>query len=75
MTQLQRATPESTHGRVIGMYDVVAVGAVAAGSLLAGVAADAVGVQTATVAVGAGCLALAAISVGLRGRTPSPVSS
>ena len=75
VTQLQRATPESTHGRVIGMYDVVAVGAVAAGSLLAGVAADAVGVQTATVAVGAGCLALAAISVGLRGRTPSPVSS
>jgi MFS family permease len=75
VTQLQRATPESTHGRVIGMYDVVAVGAVAAGSLLAGVATNALGVQTATIVVGAGCLVLAAVSVGLRAGTPSPAPS
>lgn len=66
VTELQRATPESTHGRVIGMYDVVAVGGVAAGSLLAGVAAGAVGVQVATVVTGMGCLVLAAASLALR---------
>lgn len=66
VTELQRATPESTHGRVIGMYDVVAVGGVAAGSLLAGVAAGAVGVQIATVVTAVACLALAAVSLALR---------
>jgi MFS family permease len=64
VTMIQRATPESVHARVFGIYDQLAVGSVALGSLLAGPLADAVGPGPATVAVAlAGLLVVGAVAL------------
>jgi len=51
VTMIQRGTPEQVHARVFGIYDQLAVGSVALGSLLAGPLADAVGSGGASVLV------------------------
>jgi len=51
VTMIQRVAPEEVHARVFGIYDQVAVGAVALGSLLAGPLAQALGTGPATVLV------------------------
>jgi MFS family permease len=67
VTMIQRGTPEHVHARVFGIYDQLAVGSVALGSLLAGPLADAVGAGTASVLVAAGgLLATAAATLALR---------
>jgi hypothetical protein len=64
VTMIQRATPESAHARVFGIYDQLAVGSVALGSLVAGPLADAVGAGPATVAVAvAGLLVVGAVAL------------
>jgi len=64
VTMIQRATPESLHARVFGIYDQLAVGAVALGSLVAGPLADAVGAGPATVVVAvAGLLVVGAVAL------------
>ena len=51
VTMIQRGTPEHVHARVFGIYDQLAVGSVALGSLLAGLLADAIGAGGASVLV------------------------
>ncbi len=71
VTMIQRATPESVHARVFGIYDQLAVGSVALGSLLAGPLADAVGSGPATVAVAvAGLLVVGAVALARSVRDP-----
>ena len=68
VTMIQRWTPERAHGRIFGIYDQLAVGAVALGSLLAGPLADTVGAGPATVLVAITCLLVAgAATVALAG--------
>lgn len=64
VTQVQRATPSAWHGRVLGVYDTLAVGSVALGSLLAGLAVGALGAQAATAS--AGVIGLVLVLVSLR---------
>lgn len=49
VTLIQRLTPESVTARVFGIYDTLAVGAIALGSALAGGLSDAVGITAALV--------------------------
>ena len=78
VTLVQRATPDVLTARVFGIYDQVNVGAIAAGSLLAGPLADAIGVVPAMVLVAGGCLVAAVAVSGVardpihRGRHASP---
>ena len=69
VTLVQRATPDVLTARVFGIYDQVNVGAIAAGSLLAGPLADAIGVAPAMVLVAGGCL-VAAVAVSGVARDP-----
>ena len=66
VTMIQRATPEHVHARVFGIYDQLAVGSVALGSLLAGPLADAVGTGPGTLLVAAvGALVVAVGTVAM----------
>ncbi|WP_395726064.1 MFS transporter [Nakamurella sp.] len=56
VTMVQRATAHDFTARVFGVYDQVNVGAIAAGSLLAGPLAARIGAGTAMVLVTSGCL-------------------
>ena len=56
VTMIQRAAPEHMHARVFGIYDQLAVGAIALGSLLVGPLSDAIGLGPATTVVGIAAL-------------------
>jgi MFS family permease len=56
VTMLQRAAPDEVVARVFGVYDQLAVSAIAAGSLLAGPLAAGFGAGPVTAVVGALCL-------------------
>jgi MFS family permease len=61
VTMLQRAAPEDVHARVFGIYDQLAVGSIAVGSLVAGPLTDALGPGNAMLLVAVvGLLATAA---------------
>jgi MFS family permease len=60
VTLIQRLTPESVTARVFGIYDTLAVGAIALGSALAGVLSDALGITGALVLA---CLVTLALTV------------
>ncbi|WP_395726065.1 MFS transporter [Nakamurella sp.] len=64
VTLLQRATPEALTARVFGVYDQLNVGALAAGSLLAGPLAAALGAGGAMVAVAVLSLVAGVIATG-----------
>lgn len=69
VTLLQRAAPEELTARVFGVYDQLNVGALAAGSLLAGPLAETLGPGRAMVWLAAACLAAAVLAT-LRLREP-----
>ncbi len=52
VTMIQRAAPEHMHARVFGIYDQLAVGTIALGSLLVGPLSEVIGLGPAAVAVG-----------------------
>jgi hypothetical protein len=73
VTMLQRAAPNEVVARVFGVYDQLAVAAIAAGSLLAGPLAKGIGAGPATVLVGGACLVAALGVLLLRADAPIPV--
>lgn len=76
VTVLQRVVPATAHGRVLGLYDQVAVGAIGLGSLVAGPAADAFAPGPATGLAGGLTVVVVAVAVlvaRLRGRPRSGV--
>ena len=64
VTLMQRAAPKDALARLFGVYDQIGVGAIAAGSLLAGPLADRLGPGTAIVVVAIGTLAASTIVTG-----------
>ena len=64
VTLLQRAAPADLTARVFGVYDQLNVGALAAGSLVAGPLAEALGPGRAMVLLAAVCLVGAAVATG-----------
>ena len=74
VTVLQRVTPETAHGRVLGLYDQVAVGSIALGSLVAGPASEVLNPGPTTALAGGLTVALvaaAALLTRLRTNRPS----
>jgi MFS family permease len=61
VTLLQRAAPHDVVARVFGVYDQLNIGAIAAGSMLAGPLTDRLGAATALVVVAIGCLAASSV--------------
>lgn len=74
VTLIQDASPQHLAGRVFGVYDSVAVGLIALGSLLAGVLADSLGVTRSMAVVGVATAVLALGAGSALHRQPAPLS-
>ncbi len=66
VTLLQRATPESAHGRVLGVFDQLVIGAFSLGSFAAGPLSELLGAETALALVGAVTVVLTVLTLARR---------